>query len=356
MKKGFTLIELLAVIVILAVISLITTPMILGVIEDTKLKAAEQSANGYLDAVEKQTIINQVANINLINDGVYDLPMENVEVKGSKPTGGWLVVKNGEVINYSMILGEYTVTKGHDTVKGNTIADRPGPTMIKAGTGDTHKGIVYLDPTDLTKKCDAENSISTTETKIGCMKWYIYNTNENSYLMILDHNTTAVIAWNSTGTSTDGMKEVSAALANDTANWNSSLNARLITADEIASISGNTEFNSSTSKWNKWFYLDSNNQTQTATSQGASKYAWLFDYTNECLNNGCNIADNNEYVYNGNTTGKIYGYWTSSPVAGGNRSAWLINRYGYIFNIYVDVSNSTGVRPVITIPKSIISQ
>ena len=188
------------------------------------------------------------------------------------------------------------------------------------------------------------------------MKWYIYNTNENSYLMILDHNTTAMIAWNSTGTSTDGMKEVSAALANDTANWNSSLNARLITADEIASISGNTEFNSSTSKWNKWFYLDSNNQTQTATSQGASKYAWLFDYTNECLNNGCNIADNNEYVYNGNTTGKIYGYWTSSPVAGGNRSAWIINRYGYIFNIYVDVSNSTGVRPVITIPKSIISQ
>ena len=131
-RKGFTLIELLAVIVILAIISLITTPMILGVIEDTKLKAAEQSVNGYLDAVEKQIIINQVSNTNLINDGVYNLPMENVEVKGSKPTSGWLIVKNGEVTNYSMIMGEYIVTKGNDTIKGNTTADRPGPTMIKA--------------------------------------------------------------------------------------------------------------------------------------------------------------------------------------------------------------------------------
>ena len=35
-KKGFTLIELLAVIVILAVIALIATPMILNVIETSK--------------------------------------------------------------------------------------------------------------------------------------------------------------------------------------------------------------------------------------------------------------------------------------------------------------------------------
>ena len=35
-KKGFTLIELLAVIVILAIIALITAPIILGVIENAK--------------------------------------------------------------------------------------------------------------------------------------------------------------------------------------------------------------------------------------------------------------------------------------------------------------------------------
>ena len=50
-KKGFTLIELLAVIVILAIIALIATPTILGVIEKAKKGAAESSALGYIDAI-----------------------------------------------------------------------------------------------------------------------------------------------------------------------------------------------------------------------------------------------------------------------------------------------------------------
>ncbi len=59
-NKGFTLIELLAVIVILAIIALIATPTILGVIEKAKKGSAEQSALGYIDAVEKQVMINEV--------------------------------------------------------------------------------------------------------------------------------------------------------------------------------------------------------------------------------------------------------------------------------------------------------
>lgn len=38
MKKGFTLIELLAVIIILAALAIITTPIILGVVNDSKKK------------------------------------------------------------------------------------------------------------------------------------------------------------------------------------------------------------------------------------------------------------------------------------------------------------------------------
>lgn len=52
-KKGFTLIELLAVIVILAIIALISTPIVLGLINDAKKSAAKSSAYGYVDAVEK---------------------------------------------------------------------------------------------------------------------------------------------------------------------------------------------------------------------------------------------------------------------------------------------------------------
>ena len=51
-KKGFTLIELLAVIIILAVIALIATPIVLDVINDARLKTAESSVNGYLSAID----------------------------------------------------------------------------------------------------------------------------------------------------------------------------------------------------------------------------------------------------------------------------------------------------------------
>ena len=52
-QKGFTLIELLAVIVILAVIALIATPLVMGVINRARANAAIDSVYGYLDAVEQ---------------------------------------------------------------------------------------------------------------------------------------------------------------------------------------------------------------------------------------------------------------------------------------------------------------
>ncbi len=51
-KKGFTLVELLAVIVILAVIALISTPMIINVIEGSKKGALKDSAYGLLEAAD----------------------------------------------------------------------------------------------------------------------------------------------------------------------------------------------------------------------------------------------------------------------------------------------------------------
>ena len=59
-KKGFTLVELLAVIVILALIALIATPIILNVINDAKKQAAKDSAYGYMDAVEKYIVSSEL--------------------------------------------------------------------------------------------------------------------------------------------------------------------------------------------------------------------------------------------------------------------------------------------------------
>ena len=51
-NKGFTLIELLAVIIILAVIALIATPIVLNVVENARESARKSSINGYGDAIK----------------------------------------------------------------------------------------------------------------------------------------------------------------------------------------------------------------------------------------------------------------------------------------------------------------
>jgi len=51
-KKGFTLIELLAVIVILAIIALIATPIILNIVQKARKSAAEDSVYGVMKAVQ----------------------------------------------------------------------------------------------------------------------------------------------------------------------------------------------------------------------------------------------------------------------------------------------------------------
>ena len=87
-------------------------------------------------------------------------------------------------------------------------------------------------------------------------------------------------------------------LEEDTKEWKNT--ARLITANEIAKITGNTGWDACMEN-QPWFYLDSNNQTLTTSSTNKSKYAWLFDYINGCTNYGCNTPDSSNS-----------GYWTST--------------------------------------------
>lgn len=51
-KKGFTLIELLAIIVILAVIALIGTPIVTNIINTTRISAAERTCDAVREATE----------------------------------------------------------------------------------------------------------------------------------------------------------------------------------------------------------------------------------------------------------------------------------------------------------------
>ena len=117
MKKGFTLIELLAVIVILAIIALIATPMILGVIDDAKQGAAKSSALGYIDAVEKATILAEVSptSYTAIAAGVYaynNAALANLSVKGEEPSAGWVAIDtDGSVLAAELLFSSIHSTK-----------------------------------------------------------------------------------------------------------------------------------------------------------------------------------------------------------------------------------------------------
>jgi len=81
MKKGFTLIELLAVIVILAIIALIATPIILGIINDAREEANERSFDLYASAVRNAIAAYQLKNP---NDVPTDFSQLDVETDGGE--------------------------------------------------------------------------------------------------------------------------------------------------------------------------------------------------------------------------------------------------------------------------------
>ena len=334
-KKGFTLIELLAVIVVLAVIALIATPIVLNLVKTAKIGSAEQSVTGYVKAIEN-TIIKDMIDDKNISDGTYKYDSLEVDVSGKRPTSGKYTVKNGRVESGNFCVDGYTIEYKNGQSKKISDTCEVLYQVYENGTA------IYFNP-ETGKVCNQNDAVSTTGTKTGCMKWYTFNdegSKTETVNMILDHNTTAGVAYNSTGSNSE-MKEVKTALDNDTSTWDSSLKARLITANEIAKITGNTSFDEKTSS--DWFYLDSNNKTQVANSTNKSKYSWLYDYTESCEEKGCNIEDSSTTAY-----------WTSSSTVNRPKYVWIVYRFGTLD--YSDVSNTNrGIRPVITISKSIIS-
>ena len=327
-NKGFTLVELLAVIVILALIALIATPIILNVINDAKKQAAKDSAYGYMDAVEKYIVSSELEDES-IQDGRYSVEELNkkISVKGSTPDNGNIEIKNSSVKSYDIGIDGYEVNNG-EVKKVSTTKS------FKNGTA------VYYNP-ETGNKCSKEASKSTTGTKSGCMKWYVFNDKEGNATVnvILDHNTTANVAWNSTGNNSE-MKEVKIKLEEDTKDWKNT--ARLITANEVAKITKHPTFDASKENQD-WFCLDTNKPDTTnwcSKAQGTSKYAWLFDYTYDCTSYGCNKADSS-----------TQGYWTSTPKKDVSTIAWLVDIYGALRFDYVGFTDR-GIRPVITISKS----
>ena len=117
-KKGFTLIELLAVIVILAIIAVITTPVILNVIEGARLNSAKDKAWGTIDAArlaysKDQTSSGENELYTLgtpitFGSGNEKVGSAKITVSGERAKSGTVVIdKDGKIIASALQFGNY---------------------------------------------------------------------------------------------------------------------------------------------------------------------------------------------------------------------------------------------------------
>ena len=397
-RKGFTLIELLAVIVILAIIALIATPIVLDIIEDSKNSSIKRSIELYADAVENSVAKAQL-NGSVVPSGKY------TTTDGKTLTQGNTTIK----VDYD---GAKTVCDVVISNKGNIYLENcsVNDKTVEYTYGDViyYNGkIVYFDVAT-GKACDnyteensntGYNGIGGTGKQNGCLKFYAFNDfGSDKVNLILDHNTTAKVAWISKDDYISaGGEDLSAVvscqygglcattefgpitsltqLKNDTALWQGTetpenyimdqvgqtsnanyvikykdegYKARLITPNEVATIVENTSFDEKTDI--DTFYFDTNTSTASPTCKEGNitgcKYGWLYDRTAPiCTTYGCS---NNSDV-------SIPGYWTSTSRADNANNAWNVNYYGNVYYVNITSSSSYGVRPVIEVLKSNLS-
>ncbi len=196
---------------------------------------------------------------------------------------------------------------------------------------------IYFNPNS-NSVCSKEEATSNTSKSNGCMKWYAFNDEGNNTVnLLLDHNTTAKVAWASSGKNANGPVEVKTQLENDIASWNGAVKstARLIEASEIAKITGYPNWN------NNRYYFHTNSNTEYKGAAGTNRYAWLFDNTRECTTYGCNVADSSAGAY-----------WTNTAYSGNFNTAFTVYYIG-ILSHDNNVANASGpgVRPVIEVSR-----
>ena len=131
-KNGFTLIELLAVIVILAIIALIATPIILGIINDVREKANERSVELYASAIKNGIAAYQLREMTEVEAGTYTtetLPFE-VEYDGNVDCESIIISKEQKVsLEVCTVNGgtkEYSYDTKKETSKVCTLEDNDG--------------------------------------------------------------------------------------------------------------------------------------------------------------------------------------------------------------------------------------
>ena len=231
---------------------------------------------------------------------------------------------------------------------------------ILSNTGN----VVYYNPETGEKNCsDYTSSNSVSENKTGCMKWYVISSSGSNVNLILDHNTTNKVAWNTSGNKADGPATANAQLASDVSNWTSQAKstARMITFEEVKAMLPSYSSLSEEEFINNYFddlqtaaQQAQANINQSDYSTGKAYYLALINYLK---NNSSVLLPSYMFedilpMCSDDMNCPTHGYWTSSLHYGKISRAWGVYAGGYLDRSSVDNADSFGLRPVITISKS----
>ena len=347
-SKGFTLIELIAVLVILAVIALIVTPLVLNVVRKAKVSANKRSVDAYGKAIDLavaaylmekgdfptgideltieysgKEVVCRVAKLNE-DSSVYlsECTVGGVEVKDSSADDGWYHYgKLDKVVYKTYSIGDEVTYNGMNFyVIENSDENSDSVTMLKAepltvdevntyGAGHVNMYVTYDTSASYyqtafnqngyggmayysSETCGFPTSGDSTSVTTGCTTDYAQS--EVKYV---------VDAWAADKFQASDLKEDSL-----------KYKARLITYDELIN---NLGYNNAT--WNASYWIVNP------------------DYTPD-------------WVYNSN-----YLYWTMSQYEDSTSYVWYVFSDGDVGNSYV-CNNDFGrvVRPVVTLLKSAI--
>lgn len=236
------------------------------------------------------------------------------------PNSGVISINN-ECKTYAYLSdNDYSISKD---IKDEKFSDITKETIDKVMTLYANGTPVYFNPT-IGKMC-VESEVQTgVGTMNGCMRWYIFNDEKGNkdVSIILEHNIYEAVSF-------EKVPEKLASLE-----WVSGLDQRMLTLDELKKITNN-DYSTATLK--------------AKGEDGYSIYAWLYNYTTDNSNNPCTDYD---CKYNSENDSK---YWLNTKMANYETSKRI-----YVFGAAnltnrVKQSNGVGIRPTITISKSLFS-
>ena len=368
-KNGFTLIELLAVIVILAIIALIATPIILGIINDAREKANERSIELYASAVRNGIAAYQLREGKEVKAGTYTsetLPFK-VEYDGEVECTTIELYDNGGVYVAGCTVNDIEVEYTYGTkqvAKGTMGICNPMDVQI-GGTytaGDKYEcdvdpnkeGYDYIfyvlttpasGATSVNLIMDSNinisgNAVKGIETDLGKVAWHADDV-DNSYgpITAMEYLQTATAGWTNVNPQTVSTFTKcpygGGACTNEEMAETFTANARMPYYSEISNYSADANN----------AYLYENLQVE------------CFDYIG--LDTSCDSDDVDErygvFAEGIDHMKGIMSYWTLSSathydVMGNDTSiAWGVGFGGSVHytNIFIDVG--AGVRPVINL-------